>query len=167
MNTFYAILANGRWCILDHPLSHYTQSKNNPTSTSKYVFLWDSTRRRMEGIHRIVVNAPKDRVVDHINGDTFDNRFRNLRVCTQSQNRLNSKKVSNRSSRFKGVYYSSGDKAWVGRIWYRAPNGKRISQLRYSKSELECANWYDQKCKEIFGEFALTNREMGLYELKA
>lgn len=40
-------------------------------------------------LHRFITNCPKGMVVDHINGDTLDNRMRNLKVTTQSENSKN------------------------------------------------------------------------------
>lgn len=40
-------------------------------------------------LHRLIMNCPEGMVVDHINGDTLDNRKVNLRVCTRSENLLN------------------------------------------------------------------------------
>ena len=42
--------------------------------------------RRTIRLHRIVTSAPRGMVVDHINGDTQDNRRENLRICTQTEN---------------------------------------------------------------------------------
>lgn len=44
-------------------------------------------------------------VVDHINGNAFDNRKSNLRICAQSQNVLNKSFMSNNTSGFIGVTY--------------------------------------------------------------
>jgi hypothetical protein len=42
-----------------------------------------------ETLHRLLTNAPKGYVVDHINHDTLDNRKSNLRVTTLSVNGYN------------------------------------------------------------------------------
>lgn len=44
---------------------------------------------KIVSIHRFIMNCPEDMVVDHINGDTLDNRKSNLRICTQQENSLN------------------------------------------------------------------------------
>ena len=59
---------------------------------------------RDKSIHRIVMNNPKGMDVDHVNGDTLDNRKENLRVCTRSQNAQNKKLREDSSSGMKGVW---------------------------------------------------------------
>lgn len=42
-------------------------------------------------LSRFIMNAPKGKVVDHINHDTLDNRRENLRVITNTKNLQNRK----------------------------------------------------------------------------
>ena len=49
--------------------------------------------RKMIRLHRFIMNPPDNRVVDHINNDSLDNRRANLRVCTVGENNRNRKKI--------------------------------------------------------------------------
>lgn len=55
-------------------------------------------------------------VVDHKNGDWTDNRWKNLREATQSQNLANSKKPKTNTSGFKGVTYHASGNRWRAKI---------------------------------------------------
>lgn len=53
---------------------------------------WEPEARKQRSLllHRAIMEPPTGMVVDHINGDTLDNRRANLRICTQGQNLRNS-----------------------------------------------------------------------------
>lgn len=68
-----------------------------------------------------------DKVVDHIDGNTFNNRKTNLRLITQSQNTKNSCIAKNNTSGFKGVYFDKKRNQWATEIRY---NKKRIHFMR-------------------------------------
>lgn len=71
------------------------------------------------GVHRVIwemLNGPipKGHVIDHINGDPFDNRVENLRLASPSQNARN---ATDRKRRFlpKGIYVTAKG-YFVGRV---------------------------------------------------
>lgn len=63
-------------------------------------------------MHRFIMNCPRDKVIDHINHDTLDNRKSNLRICTHFENQQNLR--SNKSG-IVGVHKRARG-SWVGKI---------------------------------------------------
>lgn len=57
------------------------------------------------------------KMVDHIDGDTKNNRIENLRECDNAQNQYNSRRKHNNRSGYKGVAFCKGyRKPWRARI---------------------------------------------------
>lgn len=114
---------------------------------------WYAIRGRGEKrqyMHRLLAEAPKGKDVDHINGNTLDNRLINLRVCTRQQNTFNAKS-RNPKSGYKGV--AKYNKKWGARLTI---NGKNLYLGVFDTPE-EAARKYDSIAKSIYGEFARTN----------
>lgn len=97
-------------------------------------YYWNERRgyaRSSEGkkkvyAHRIVMGVGDFEVnkqVDHINGNTLDNRKQNLRVVTSRQNGLNSSIRSDNTSGVTGVCWDKRSKKWLVRVY---DNGKEI-----------------------------------------
>lgn len=63
-------------------------------------------------LHRFIMNCPKNKIVDHINHDTLDNRKCNLRICTIFENQQN---LRNNKSGIVGVHQRARG-TWVGKI---------------------------------------------------
>lgn len=110
-------------------------------------------------MHRVVLgDIPKTMQVDHINGDTLDNRKINLRIVTNQQNQFNATGKGNRTG-FKGVVHMKKEthgnlkKPYFAHIML---NRKNIS-LGYFATPIEAARAYDKAAKELFGEHARTN----------
>lgn len=107
-------------------------------------------------MHRLIVNASKDKEVDHINGNPLDNRKTNLRLVTSQQNKWNQKTKTNNTSGFKGVSLFKDrfrSKPWRA---YIVIDNKQKS-LGVYESKLEAARAYNEGAKKYFGEFARFN----------
>lgn len=127
----------------------YIQARGDTTT----VFARDKQTNKQTKLSRLVMQAPDEMVVDHINGDPLDNRRANLRVVTQQDNRRNSTKPrSGATSRFKGVCKPSGRNRWRATIY----NGRLINLGAFS-SEVEAARAYDAAARELFGDCAAVN----------
>ena len=113
-------------------------------------------------MHRLILGLqPGDkRQCDHTDGDGLNNQQSNLRICTSLQNNRSQKKRKANTSRYKGVCWHPRDHKWVSRI---RTNEKRIN-LGYFDSDIEAARVYDKSALKYHGEFALTNKMLGLLE---
>lgn len=108
-------------------------------------------------MHRLLLDIPFGMVVDHISGNTLDNRKSNLRLCTPHQNAFNSKLRKDNQSGYKGVcLYRSrrGTVRYVASIGY---NGKRICLGTYDSLE-QAASVRESAERELYGEYS---REYG------
>ncbi len=91
--------------------------------------------------------------VDHVDGDGLNNRLDNLRVATNSQNSMNSRKQLGCSSIYKGVCWDKKNNKWHSGITI---NKRQMNLGRFS-SEIDAARAYDSAAMEYFGEFAKLN----------
>jgi len=66
-------------------------------------------------LHRLIMNAKRGEIVDHINHDTLDNRKENLRICTIKENVRNTSLSKNNTSGFNGVakHYTGKWRAYI------------------------------------------------------
>lgn len=101
-------------------------------------------------LHRLIMNCPKDMIVDHINGNPLDNRKCNLRICTNQQNICNCDIPKNNKSGCKGVYWSKAYKVWVAQVTINNKT-KRIGQ---SKNYEEAVNMRIKAAKKYYREYA-------------
>ena len=104
-------------------------------------------------MHRQILNASKDRLVDHINNNGLDNRQRNIRPCTYTQNFQNARRSKSNNSGFKGVCWDKKTAKWQAKI---GVNGKQIT-LGYFRCLIKAAKAYDQAALKQFKEFAKIN----------
>ena len=70
--------------------------------------------RTQGAIHRVILGQPKGLMVDHINGNSLDNRRKNLRAVSNRENQLN--RQSHRSGRLCGTCYVKSSRKWQSSI---------------------------------------------------
>jgi len=117
-----------------------------------------SLGRKSHSIHRLLAkhfipNPENKKYVDHIDRNRLNNKLSNLRWVTHSENSLNVRYESIGSSKYKGVSWSKDRKKWVSNI---SINSKQTFIGSFD-SELEAAFSYNEKAKEVQGEFAYIN----------
>jgi hypothetical protein len=110
-------------------------------------------------MHRYLLNAQTGDEIDHKNNNGLDNRRKNIRFCTSTQNKGNCRKYTSirYGNKYKGVkanYKRSKNNPWAAVICYK---GKGI-YIGVFKTEEEAALAYNKKAIELFGEFAKINK---------
>ena len=112
-------------------------------------------------LHREVLQARKGQQVDHRDGNPLNCTRGNLRFSTQSQNRMNSKKIRGCVSQYKGVRRFKRTGQWYTRL--RAVHRPRMAKssceayIGIFPDERAAALAYDLWAVDQFGEFAKTN----------
>ncbi len=102
----------------------------------------NSIRRGKIALHRFILGSKESNSTDHINGNTLDNRRKNLRFVTVMQNSWNNKS--------KGITFHKRDKKWQARIQV---DGNRI-QLGYFPNKKMASISYKLATKKYYGEYA-------------
>lgn len=100
---------------------------------------------------RTLISPERHMFVDHINGDPTDNRLKNLRECTHSENMRNRKTLS--GGKYKGIYYCKNKGMWKAQI---KKNGKTTNLGSFYSPEL-AAKCYDKAALDMYGDFARLN----------
>ena len=104
-------------------------------------------------IAKLMYDIPEGYEVDHINGNSLDNRRANIRIVTPAQNNMNAKKRKGCSSKYKGVSWKEPRQKWYA---YHFMNGKQY-HLGVFDSEIKAAKAYDEAAKKHYGKFARLN----------
>ena len=127
----------------------------NPHTQSFYANRCDlSTGKRVTlSMHRQVLGLPwkfDGRHADHINHDTLDNRQKNLRAASTSENSQNRRKRSDNVSGTTGVYLRKDSGKWRANIFVA---GKRKNLGDFPSFD-EAVGVRRAAEREIFGDFA-------------
>jgi hypothetical protein len=108
---------------------------------------------KMVGLSQHIMNDYKS-MYDHKDRNFLNNQKENLRICSNSQNQMNTDKRDNTSSQYKGVSYNKKKKKWTAQIVVN----KAKNHLGYFVSEKDAAKTYNQAALKYFKEFAVINQ---------
>lgn len=100
-------------------------------------------------MHRLIMDCPENKVVDHINHNGLDNRKSNLRLATHKENCRNKIKNLNSKSNYKGVTWEKYTNSWATRI-----DAKTIGRF---KNEIHAAMAWDIWARDLQGQYAYLN----------
>lgn len=140
----YDLISNYNWYARVTKNSVYAVSNINKTTVQ---------------MHRFILNAGKEFMVDHIDRNGLNNTKINLRIASRSQNLMNSKKPKNgKTSKYKGVCLNkqtpNNKKCWRAEIRIN----RKSHFIGYFYNEKDAAIAYNKKAKELFGDFARLNK---------
>jgi hypothetical protein len=108
---------------------------------------------RLTYMHRLILQADPDHLVDHIDGNPLSNTRSNLRLVTTLQNHHNRGLSSLSSTRLKGVGWHKHVCQYQARIQYK---GLRC-HLGFFDDPETAALAYDYAARTLFGVFARLN----------
>lgn len=150
-----ARVSSGKSVQVDDDIYEYLMQWNwiiQRHSHTSYAFRFEYIDKKYHRVnmHRVIMElCDKNLYVDHIDHDGLNNQRSNLRICTHSQNAAN-KKSFGVHSKYKGVCRTHGS-------WNVCVQKDRKAHQKTFKSEIEAALWYNEKAKELHGEFAILN----------
>jgi len=117
--------------------------------------IWDPHKKnnRSESLGAFLMRPPPGMRVDHKDGNPFNNKRDNLRICTKIENdRAFRNKAKGKSSKFRGV---SRHRNFCWRAVLE--KGGHQFHLGVFSREEDAARAYDAVAKQHFGEFAHLN----------
>lgn len=84
----YEELSKVKWSATENSAEYKEGRTVEKWYAVRFQRLQDSSKRQTIYMHRLIMNAPKGSIVDHIDGDGLNNVRTNLRVTTHYGNNL-------------------------------------------------------------------------------
>ena len=119
-------------------------------------YAYTKLKRKDIPLHRLLMESLGHNItgleVDHINGDSLDNRVTNLRVVTKKQNSFNVRRPTNNTTGHKGVSFNKKNNNYVAYIG-KCPR----EHLGSFATALLAARAYNGAARKRYGRFAKLN----------
>jgi hypothetical protein len=131
-----------KWYALKAKNHHYAVRETGKSEGKRFVYM-----------ARVIMNCQPPLQVDHIDGNTLDNRKSNLRICTSAENNWNCGARRRNKSGLKGVTTMGCGGKWRAEIQV---SYKRIYLGRFNTPEA-AGRAYDEAAMKYHGEFARLN----------
>lgn len=138
----YEMISNMTWSIQ----RNHSKTKQLYARTNIYL---GNRKHKTANMHRIIMKAKQGQFVDHINGNTLDNRKCNLRFVNRYQNARNCSVYSTNKTGYKGVSWSDAHNGYRA---YIAVKGKNIALGIYKDPKIAYAA-YCEASKKYHGEY--------------
>lgn len=110
--------------------------------------------KKAEYMHRIIMRADVTEVVDHKDHNGLNNQKNNLRKCSDGQNKSNVSHHRDSTSKYLGVCWNKQVNKWQAQIHKNTKSYK----LGFFDSENDAAVAYNERARELHGEFANLNK---------
>lgn len=149
------VLTNYSWTISLNSSGHY-RLVNSLRSRAYQEF------KAYQFTHAIM-GRPKEAVVDHINGNTLDNRKCNLQLISSINNRRKAGLRKNNSSGHPGIRWNKAARKWYT---YITCGLNRIHLGSFDSLE-EAIKVRDEAAIKYFGDFAMTKEGLENYQKNA
>lgn len=118
----FVFTSNNNIILIDTEDFHLIKDYCWNITLNEYAQARDCSNGSLVLMHRIITNAPNDKIVDHKNHNTLDNRKNNLRVCDYENNNANQLLSKNNTSGYKGVYWDKEKNKWEVKIGFKSKN---------------------------------------------
>lgn len=135
------LVAGNNWSALRSPRRKAIYAVRVETTAGK---------QRMLLMHRILIGAGPEQVVDHKDGNGLNNVRSNLRLCGRQENALNTGRRANNKSGFKWVSFDTRSGRWRAEIG----RGGKTYHLGLHDTPESAYSRYCAAADEIHGEFA-------------
>jgi hypothetical protein len=152
----YSLIARHTWYIM------YSGPHKKPYAFAELYSKGEGGKRikRMFYMHQMVTGSWTQ--IDHINGDSLDNRFENLRVASYQENGWNRSHNANSLSGYKGVAkYTTAKGETLYRVTIKTTvKGAKPEQfIRKTgfKTDIDAAKWYNEEVIKLRGKWAWLN----------